>query len=224
MKRLRKKNPDSKIRYFHAGEYGEQENRPHHHACLFGYNLPDRKLWKMSDDIRLDTSDYLDATWGKGFSTVGDVTFESAAYVARYIMKKVNGDKAELIDPQTGLKHYDRVHLFTGEITSVLPEYTTMSRGGSVKGSCGIGATWLDTYVSDVYPADHVIINGHETRPPRYYDSKFEILDPDAMEEIKQRREKKMERYRQDNTPERLASREQVKLAQLSQLKRGLTQ
>ena len=97
-----------------------------------------------------------------------------------------------------------------------------MSRGGNVKGARGIGSSWLGTYMSDVYPSDHVIINGHETRPPRYYDNQYELIDPDRLDVIKNLRTEKMRKYRQDNTPERLEQREKVKKAQLSQLKRGL--
>ena len=44
MKRLRKRFPNDNIRYYHCGEYGEQLNRPHHHACLFNFDFPDKKL------------------------------------------------------------------------------------------------------------------------------------------------------------------------------------
>ncbi len=86
--------------------------------------------------------------------------------------------------------------------------------------SNGIGKDFYLSYTSDIYPRDSVVINGHETRPPRYYDNLYDAEQPDLMEDIKNRRVQNMEKYAADNTPARLAERKQVKLAQLSQLKR----
>lgn len=218
MKRLRDRFDYKPIKFFHCGEYGEQELRPHYHAAIFGHDFPDKEVWRVRDGIPLYISDLLDSLWKKGFSTIGDVTFESAAYIARYCVKKVNGKKADLIDPETGLKHYERVHLYTGEINEVLPEYTTMSRGGRT--GRGIASDWFDSFHGDVYPNDFCVVNGYENRPPRYYDDRFELLDPDGLEEIKARRVETMRKHRHNNTPERLAVREQVKKAQVSFLKR----
>ena len=105
MKRLRKKY-GAGIRFYHCGEYGELNKRPHYHACIFGFDFPDKRLWKVTNSgHRLYISESLDELWPFGFCTIGNVTFESAAYVARYIMKKVNGDAAadhyEWIDEDT---------------------------------------------------------------------------------------------------------------------------
>ena len=102
--------------------------------------------------MRLYTSAILNELWSFGFSTIGDVTFESAAYVARYVMKKITGDKAE--------SHYQ------GRV----PEYTTMSRRP------GIGKPWFEKFGSDVYPADEVVIRGGIVcQPPKYYDSLYDV-------------------------------------------------
>ena len=42
MKRLRQFVAPVKIKFFHCGEYGAKLSRPHHHACLFGYDFPDK--------------------------------------------------------------------------------------------------------------------------------------------------------------------------------------
>jgi hypothetical protein len=95
MKRLRKKYGKG-IRFYMCGEYGDKLGRPHFHACLFGHDFADKKLWKTTDSkSKLYRSAELEKLWPYGFSSVGDVTFESAAYVARYIMKKVSGDASE---------------------------------------------------------------------------------------------------------------------------------
>jgi hypothetical protein len=119
MKRLRKRT-GKKIRFYHCGEYGELHKRPHYHACLFGYDFPDKRLWRVVNGQRLYTSYFLQELWPYGFSTIGTVTFESAAYVARYIMKKVSGKNAD--------DYYQWFDDETGEIFDRHPEYTTMSR------------------------------------------------------------------------------------------------
>ena len=88
MKRLRRKFPGRNIRYFHCGEYGDNGSRPHHHACLFNFTFPDLKDFITSDGSKVKVSRILEDLWPFGYSSVGDVTFESAAYVARYVLKK----------------------------------------------------------------------------------------------------------------------------------------
>lgn len=189
MKRLRKKY-GAGIRYFHCGEYGDTYLRPHYHACLFNFDFPDKRLWSIRDDIRLYVSDSLNELWPYGFSTIGDVTFDSAAYVARYIMKKITGDDAE--------EHYKRILEETGELIEVIPEYTTMSL------KPGIGQGWFDKYQTDVYPDDFVVINGKKMRPPKFYDRQLEKQSPYEHDWIKDQRKVKAVQFNEDNTRERL--------------------
>jgi hypothetical protein len=83
---LRKRNSHKKIRYYHCGEYGERLGRPHYHAILFNHSFSDKK--KLNGHKDLYTSKQLDATWQRGYASIGMVTPESAAYVANYIQKK----------------------------------------------------------------------------------------------------------------------------------------
>ena len=228
-KRLRKALSPRKIKIFHCGEYSPRRPvhipgssihpdtipdglRPHYHAVIFNYAFPDKTLWSVRDGIRIYSSDFLAGVWKKGFCTVGDLTFESAAYVARYTVKKLNGDAAEEPDIKTGLRPYERVCPVTGEIRTVAKEYATMSNG--------IGKDFYKRFKGDIFPADHVIINGFEARPPRYYDDMYDAEEPGIMEDIKDRRIEDMQKHAYDNTPERLRVREKVKLAQLKMLKR----
>lgn len=87
MKRLRKEYGQG-IRFFHAGEYGSKTRRPHYHALLFNHDFVDKSLIAVRNDHRLYVSPSLQRLWPFGYSSVGDVTFESAAYVARYSLKK----------------------------------------------------------------------------------------------------------------------------------------
>ena len=86
MKRVRKRF-GTNIRFYHCGEYGEKLGRPHYHACLFNFDFEDKILWKEINGQKLYISQSLSELWPFGFSTIGEVTYQSAAYVARYIMK-----------------------------------------------------------------------------------------------------------------------------------------
>jgi hypothetical protein len=214
MKRLRHEY-QAPIRYFHTGEYGEG-GRPHYHDILFGIDFHDRiQIGETKSKLPLYTSPTLERIWGQGFVSVDDVTYESAAYVARYCMKKVTGKAQDVIDEETGLKPYERFNSFTGEIVPVTPEYSTMSRRP------GIGRSWFDAYSRDFYPKDYAHINDRRVKPPRFYDKLLSKTDPDLWAGIKEKREV-LAYLSEDNTPERLAVREKVKTAQLNLKTRSL--
>lgn len=196
MKRLRRKY--GKLRFFHCGEYGSQTARPHYHACLFGFDFPDKKFLKMSGKHPIFTSQSLDKLWGHGICFIGEVSFESAAYVARYIMKKVTGPLAE--------KYYGGLR----------PEYTTMSRNP------GIGADWLKKYKTDVFPDGEVVLKGKKMRPPRYYESQYELTNPEEFVRLKRLRKVEAALKADDNTDERLVVKEEIKNAAIRNLKRSL--
>lgn len=220
-KRLRKKIQPRKVKYYYCGEYGDKNNRPHYHILLFGYNFTDWILLphRSPSGHDLYTSPSLEKLWGKGFVQIGDVSFESAQYVARYIMKKVLGKAKDQIDEVTGLKPYERINSFTGEIHDVLPEYTDMSRGG--RSGRGIGNTWFNRYAGDCYPKDFITLDGRKHKPPRYYDEQLKKEDPDMYDQLKAWRAAKGYEST-DNTPERLSVRQNVAQAKHSKLERSL--
>lgn len=200
-KRLRKVN--GPFRYYMCGEYGEQFSRPHFHACLFGCWFDDRRPYRMLDSgSQLYTSETLERLWPHGFSSIGDVTFESAAYVARYIMKKISGQAAE--------QHYTAVDSETGEIFNRKPEYTRMSL------KPGIGATWFEKYKKEVYPLDRVVVRGIEMKPPRFYDKLLKLDSNFLSDDIEYDRYVKAMKVAADNTPERLKTRETVAKSRLN--------
>lgn len=205
MKRLRKKF-GSGVRFFHCGEYGEKTERPHYHACLFNVDFKDKELHKIVNGQKYYISETLQKLWqNKGYCIIGEVNFETAAYVARYIVKKQTGVKAT--------KKYCEVDLETGEIIQLRkPEYTTMSRRP------GIGKKWLDKYKTDVYPDDFIIMNGKKVKPPKYYDTQFEITDNAVFNFIKGKRKKLQRKKKEDNTLKRLAVKERCKLSQIKTL------
>lgn len=206
MKRLRKKKSESRIRFFHCGEYGENFGRPHYHAILFNVAFNDRQLFKTNNGINVYTSKELSSLWPMGISSVGDVTFESAGYVARYCLKKVTGENAG--------KHYGNRK----------PEYCTMSRRP------GIGYLWWEKYKNEVVPFDRVNIRGVDCKPPRYYDDLLFRIDPSTsmLTKIKREENKKfVDDYylgkhllESDSSDRRLLVKEETKIASISMLPR----
>lgn len=196
MKRLRKKF-GANIRFFHCGEYGAELSRPHYHAILFNFDFNDKEIWRIRDGVNLYRSPSLEKLWTYGYSSIGNVTFESAAYVARYCTKKITGKLAK--------EHYG----------DKKPEYTTMSRRP------GIAYEWFKKYKSDVYPDDSVVIRKNmKCKPPKYYDYLYDIDNPKEMKKIKFKR---CERARNDpdNTPERMEAKHIVQKAKAKMLIRG---
>lgn len=214
MKRLRHRFGPG-VRFFHCGEYGEKYLRPHYHACLFNCDFPDRLLWKISKSgERLYRSEILEELWPYGHSSVGDVTFQSAAYVARYITKKQTGP--------TAYNYYSRYDEKSGQIWTVRPEYVTMSRGSKKLKSGGIGKGWFEKYSSDVYPSDFIIMEGKKMKPPKYYDRCLEEEAPEEYRKIRWSRITNAKLHAADNTSSRHRVRETVQEARLKRLPRSL--
>lgn len=103
------------IRYFSCGEYGPKNGRPHFHACVFNWKPNDLKFYKLNhQNQKLYTSKTLSKIWGKGFVIIGELTYQSACYVARYVTKKIYGQLAKLY-------YQDKQ-----------PEFTESSRNGGI--------------------------------------------------------------------------------------------
>ena len=81
----------NKIRFYSCGEYGEDYNRAHYHAIIFGHEFKDKILWKQEDGINSYSSETLSQIWQNGFCSISDVTLASAQYVAKYIIPKQSG-------------------------------------------------------------------------------------------------------------------------------------
>lgn len=202
MRRFRKK-AKKKIRFYMAGEYGEQKERPHYHACIFGYDFPDKKIFKKSaKGITVYTSETLDKLWPKGYATTCDMTFSSAQYCASYIMKKQNGARSE--------KDYQSFDRETGEVLHKEKEFAHMSL------KPGIGSRWYEKYKSEVFPHDRVIVNGFEMKPPRYYTRLLKEQDKELHDQIIEQREVFGKKSAFDNEDERLMVKEQVLKAKIA--------
>jgi len=214
------------IRYFHCGEYGSDFDRPHHHACIFNFAFNDMELLKVKNDVKLYRSESLERLWSKeikpsdyhcydsntvfesagkyyvklGYCTIGDVTFESAAYIARYCTKKFYGaDKKNYINS---------LDTETGECVYLTPEFVSMSRRP------GIGKKFFDKrHKSDIYNKDFCTINGSKLKPPKYYDRLYDQIDPLDFERIRKKR--RIQIKNTDTSPRRLLAREKVAEARL---------
>lgn len=220
------------IRYFQCGEYGTELGRPHHHACLFNFDFTDKEIFQTRNGVDLYRSRQLDRLWSKeiqdadagnykasnnfskgnkrytklGYCTVGEVTWESAAYCARYICKKITGDQAD--------DHYRTVDPDTGEISTKLPEYCTMSR------KPGLGARFFERFESDFFPKDFTTRAGKRFAVPDYYTRLLERKNPEAYNEIKARRKEKALLHADDNTLARLRVRQACKERKVKRLER----
>lgn len=190
MKRLRKAHPDDKIRFFMCGEYGPNTFRPHYHAIIFGLHLDDLVPWSKSDQgYQYYRSQSLERAWSVkttfdgldgetcatplapiGYALVGEVTWETCAYTARYIMKKLNGPEAQF---------YSDFNL--------QPPFVLMSR------KPGIARQYYDEH-PDMYDYDYINLKtdkgGRKIRPPRYFDNLFDQDNPERLAEIKEIRAK----------------------------------
>lgn len=156
------------IRHYTAGEYGSVSARPHYHSCMF--NLPRILLeqnvpYKVSfnGDIYYNNP-ILEKIWNKGFVVIGDLTYQSAAYVARYVVKKMKGSLAKE-------KYND---------CGIVPEFARMSR------KPGIGAKYFDLMKDDIYKYDALYLPKiGKVKPSAYFDKKFSLDEPEVLEVIK---------------------------------------
>lgn len=190
MKRLRKHyygNTKSNVRYIHCGEYGEDFSRPHHHAILFNFSFPDATVW--NDKKNLLRSKTLEKLWPYGYSSIGPANFDTIAYVARYVVKKINGKAAP--------DHYQGRE----------PEYATYSNRPA------IALDWYEKFKNtDVFPRDYIVLKGKRLKVPKYYSLKYELTNPEEYGILRDMRIHKA-LNNPNNHPDRLKAAEQIQLA-----------
>jgi len=177
-KRLRYYTGSNSLSYLYCGEYGGRTRRPHYHAIVFGENFLDKSRTYKIDKRgnRLWNSDLLDAAWqGRGYGVVAKMTFKSALYVARYSLKKEGKVKKSLarqnaLDQlkfltqrdERDIQQYLNCHtdLITGEIVDRQQPFAHSSTRPA------LGLTFIQKYLSDIYPSDSIPIDGYNHRPP----------------------------------------------------------
>lgn len=207
-KRARKKL--GRLRFFACGEYGENNWRAHYHVIFFGHDFSaDRTIHRVSGGgYPLYRSPTLETLWPYGFSEIGTVTHQSAAYVSRYVLKKVGGKNAD--------NHYLRPHPLTGELVQLRPEFIVMSN------KPGIGGAWFDRYATDAFPSDYLILDGRKVPVPKAYMVRFKRQEERRAMEIVAKRKANARLHAENNTPGRLAVREELQEIRAERLKREM--
>jgi len=209
MKRLRKALAPIKIRFYMCAEYGETTIRPHYHALIYGWEFPDRtEHTKTEVGNILYISETLDAIWGKGNCQIGQITFDSAAYCARYVLKKQNGDYDE--------EHYevDNLQTCTG-IRDRKKEYTLSS-------TCrGLGYSWLKKYKNDLKKG-YLTLNGCKMGIPAYYIRQLEEIDLKLAEQIKEKHRQSIDQDDPELSLARLRVKEKIKRNKAKSLTRTI--
>lgn len=172
------------FRYYACGEYGDETKRAHYHACLFGLDFNDKVPFSNKGGHTLYISPTLNELWKLGNTSIGELTFETAAYTARYVMKKGFGK---------GMPPYCRLDAETGEAIPLEQPYAVMSlrcRGADGKVG-GLGSEWIRKYATDIYnhEKDFIMVRGKKMKPARYYDKVYDEINPEHMEVIKANRQ-----------------------------------
>lgn len=194
IKKLRDNHPDKNIRYMAAREYGSTTLRPHYHVIIFGLPLDPElfvkvgnnangdPLWTtpqldniMSRDcwsVRRPIGDRTAKMYRAGNIIIGEVTFQSISYVARYTMKKANKEMNN--------------------------EWWYKAQGLDIEGisqSQDLGKWYYDLHKHEIYKNDLVPVlgkNGNFSKPPKSFDKRYKKEYPEKYKEVVQRRKEKM--------------------------------
>ena len=164
------------IRYYGCGEYGTNYDRPHYHIILFNFFPPDAEIvtagpfggfyYKSKSLQALWRSKSKDANGNYhslGFVSVGDLSFNSCAYVARYCNKKIK---------DMGIVRKN-------------PEFSFMSR------KPGIGEVYFREHFKSLIDTDRIYasIEGKNNFSSfRYFDKLIEKIDPSVLQDLKEKR------------------------------------
>lgn len=251
MHRLRKhvlRKHGIKIRYCYVGEYGDTTKRAHYHAVIFGESFVEdrREVEKSHTGCRQWESPTLNKLWGKGRCTIGDVTIQSAEYLGRHNIKKIRGEMAKdhykYVHPVFGSVHQRIPEFFEmsrrpgigfdhwqqNKNTLIVRDSVVVTRSKGAISTVGSGFGQMQGKKQ---------ASTREAMVPKYYDKLLKRENPEALEAIKAKRKAKAgyqkkllakeslpeKSQRQiDNTPERLAVREQCKKAKLELFRRKL--
>lgn len=179
------------VRFYLCGEYGSRTYRPHFHIILF--NMPELKkgyAWRSESGNITYENDLLARAWSvagvpRGRATFGEVTWDSAAYVARYVMKKQIGFSKRNYERQCD--HYD--------VPPLPAEFVRMSTHP------GLARAFYDRNADQIYSLDQLIIAAgvnkvQKVKPPRYYDRLFDLDHAERLTEVKAARLDRAIKYR----------------------------
>lgn len=170
LKRLRKAYK-GKLRYFVAGEYGEQTARPHYHMILYGWRPTDLKnLYKIHHNGYY-TSKWLSDIWGMGQIQIAQAVPETYRYVAGYVTKKMYE-----IDGKKANAYYELGQTKPFACMSLKP---------------GLGDHYYQEHKAEIWRQGYIqCTNGKQAQIPRYYEKQMEAENPQRLWRIKQNRQK----------------------------------
>lgn len=184
----RKTNNNTGVKVFYCGEYGDQTSRPHYHLCIFGASeIPDLTFYKKRGEYKYYKSVKYESFWSdngvlRGFVDISDVSFDSIAYTARYVMKK-----------QQGLLKKDFIDYYDSLDPALRPE---------LRKPCFIGMSLRPGIASEFYRDNKLQIQLEDavkyqkkfelfsSKPPRYFDKLFDAEDPDGFAKVKAQRKR----------------------------------
>lgn len=170
LKRLRKAYR-GKLRYFVAGEYGEQTARPHYHMILYGWKPTDlENLYKIHHNGYY-TSKWLTDLWGMGQIQIAQAVPETYRYVAGYVTKKMYE-----IDGKKANEYYELGQTKPFACMSLKP---------------GLGDHYYQEHKAEIWRQGYIqCTNGKQAQIPRYYEKQMEAENPERLWRIKQNRQK----------------------------------
>lgn len=170
LKRLRKAYR-GKLRYFVAGEYGEQTARPHYHMILYGWRPTDlENLYKIHHNGYY-TSKWLTDLWGMGQIQIAQAVTETYRYVAGYVTKKMYE-----IDGKKANEYYELGQTKPFACMSLKP---------------GLGDHYYQEHKAEIWRQGYIqCTNGKQAQIPRYYEKQMEAENPQRLWRIKQNRQK----------------------------------
>ena len=164
------------IRYIGCGEYGGKEKRPHYHLILFNCPLPIESFYKPRCSWNKDMyyqNEIIERAWPNGISNICEANWNTIAYTARYITKKVNGKESE------------EYYTMQGQI----PEFLRSST------QPGIARQYYEDHKKEIYEKDKIMIVTKDgvqwSTPPKYFDRLLKKEDPEKMKWIKEQRRRK---------------------------------
>lgn len=160
-----------KLRFYAVGEYGSWQNthRPHYHVILFGVGIDDfiNKIEIGFNELKqkIYTHVCISALWPHGFVSIGDVSWKSCAYVARYVTKKALDVESDLVN----------------ESLSLNPIFSVMSR------KPGIGKEYLEQH-PDCLDFQNIYLSTSDgalkVNIPKYYFNQLKLTDEDRFDKI----------------------------------------
>lgn len=163
---------NDKIKVYYCGEYGDASQRPHYHLLIFGFKPFDLEDYKKDKfGYQLYNSKFLESLWyhkspeldktkrrkwkkvPRGFVVVGDVSFNSCSYVARYLLKKQ--------------------YFINENLLPVKKEFLGVSKG--------IGLRWLEDNYKTVFANGYInYVHNNKIKKcsiPRYFIEKLKTID-----------------------------------------------